>query len=329
MRQRPSRLLALILLVGPVACERKHPDDVKPTAGGIVSLSPAATDLLVAMGLTDRVVGVSPYEANDRLRQTLPKLGDYERIDWERVEAIKPGYLIVQGRKDRMPAGQRERCQLLGIRPIILQIDRLADVRSAITQLGRLIDVGPAATKAVAAFDARCDKLKAAEPATPVRTLLTFSDDAAAATHVVGRETFIDDALTLAGGTNVIDTAGYPTIDHEKLQSLRPDVVFVLLPGATDAAVERTKAAMHTALPAATVYVLNAPEVLMPGTCALTLAETMAARLKSPVVLAPSPVYARERAGVRAFASSNDLFAAADLLPDPPPAYRERGPVRR
>lgn len=276
----PTAILALsltALLTG--GCEKPQPSAKHETVpGGIVSLTPAGTDMLVAMGLAGKVVGVSPYEANDSMRKNLPKVGDYLRVDWEKLTDLKPAFLVVQGKKDRLPAGMREKCEELGIKPIILQIDALPDIEAAIRQLGTELGETPAAEKTVASMEQRIDALKKS-PAKPVTALVAISDSG---TAVVGTKTFIDDALKLAGGTNVIQSDGYVTLDAEKLSSLKPDVVFLLLPDAADDVQQRAKQALLANLPGKPpIRVITDRDAMIPGTSVLHLAETMAAGLRA------------------------------------------------
>lgn len=264
----PITILFLIAALIPAqGCDKGGGIDA--TSGGkIVCLTPAGTNLVVAMGLGGRVVGVSGYEADPVLRN-LPKVGDYERIDWERFMALKPGCLIVQGRRDRLPPGVRERCEDAGIAIAILQIDRLDDIFAATDQLGVALNAKPAAAKLTA--DMRQQLSLLPKPASAVPALIVLNDSG---TSVVGRDTYLNDLLEAAGGTNVLSANGYVSIDHEKMQSLAPREVFLLLPGATDAMIETARQSID--VPAAKnghLHVLNDVNVLLPGANVVQLAQ--------------------------------------------------------
>ena len=237
--------------------------------GKIVCLTPAGTSLLAAMGLGDRIVGVSGYETDPKLGR-LPKVGDYERIDWEQFLALKPGLLIVQGKRDRLPAGVRERCEDNGIAISILQIDRLDDIYAAAAQLGQATKSQPAAEKLVGELRAPIAALP--QPAAKVPTLIVLNDSG---TSVVGRETYLNDLLDAAGGQNVITTNGYITVDHEFMKSLQPREVFLLMPGATDAMIAAAKKSID--VPAARnghLHVVTDLDTLLPGANVVALAKT-------------------------------------------------------
>ena len=255
----------------------------------MVSLSPAATDLLAAMGLGERVVGVSTQEPATSPLGDRPRVGDYFRTDWEQITALHPGYMIVQGRLDRMPRGLAERAVAKKIELIDLQIDRAADVLGAIDQIGAAIDAGARATALRAQIEAELNQVRQEvarqaklEPAVrKLRVLIVINEEG---TSGVGRATFLDDLLTTAGGENVLLTDGYPMLDREKVRDLAPDAVLQLLPGADDAAVARAKSnwtrlADTPAVKNGRVYIFRDADVLIPASRIGALAKAFYDRL--------------------------------------------------
>lgn len=229
-----SQLLCLLPLLA-VACDGATDTNAPARNGKIVCLSPAATDLIVQMGLKDRLIGISPWDADPDLKARLPKVGDYERVDWEKVAELKPEFLIVQGKPDRMPAGLKEKCAEHRVTLVNLQIDRLADIPVAATQLGEALNARAEAEALVARLR---EGFKAWQGSHPTPAMLILSENARS---VAGRDNYLDDLLLVAGGKNVVAQVGYPTLDEEMMQTLRPDVIFVLMPGASDATVLQTQ----------------------------------------------------------------------------------------
>src|ERR1700761_5770609 len=89
----------ILLLVAGLSCH-KNPQKIEanssvkhPTAASLV---PAATALIVLMGMGDHLVGVSNYDDLADLHLAgLPRVGDYQSIDWERMGEIRPDILIL------------------------------------------------------------------------------------------------------------------------------------------------------------------------------------------------------------------------------------------
>src|SRR3977135_3477380 len=61
----------------------------------IVSTSPSITETLFAMGLGDRVVGVSTYCQYPEIVKTLPKVGTFLQPETEVIARLPPDLVIV------------------------------------------------------------------------------------------------------------------------------------------------------------------------------------------------------------------------------------------
>lgn len=254
----------ILLLITTIGCDNNQVHKPQSRPDGIVSLSPAATDLLVHLGLYDRIVGVSSYEANASLKSRLPVAGDYQRIDWETLAVIRPRYLIVQGRSDRMPPGLSERCQSLGIELIDIQIDRLDDILMMLVRLARALGVEQTGLDAARKVQMQMDTVI---PSGKIPALILLNESGK---FSAGKQTFLDDLLTRAGGENVITTSGYPTLDREFLATLAPQIVFVLLPGADDKTVDQARQMVDQIRfsgqsTKTRIRVIRRPDVLLPS----------------------------------------------------------------
>ena len=241
---------------------------------------PAATDLIVAMGEGDRLVGVSTYDTDPAVAG-LPRVGDYLTVDWERLAELKPAVMVVQFAPDRAPPGLLDRAAAMGATVVNVRIDRLDDVYATLATLG---DAMGTATPARATADRIRARLRAVEAQVagrpPVRTFLAFDADL---TQSAGPGTFLDDVLTIAGGANALpaDAPAYPTVDRERLVALAPEAVVALLPGATPRVVGRAKGALRQtpdlpAVRAGRTQVLTDDWVLLPGSHVADLAEALA-----------------------------------------------------
>ena len=231
------------------------------------------------MGVADRLVGVSTYD-NDPRVATLPRVGDYENVDWERIATLSPKQMIVQMAPERLPAGFLERSRKLGIALHVPHIDRLEDILREAVALGLAIgrpEDGEALRQRIvgqiAAVATRVDR----KPR--VRTLIMVSESNLG---VAGRNTYLDDLLQAAGGENVLDASKgtYVQLDREALLALSPDAIIELNPSPTDAqraaARERLKALSEVpAVKGGRVLVIEEPWALMPGAHVGELAERM------------------------------------------------------
>ncbi len=268
-----------MICLAVLGCEPPKP----PGVGRIISLSPAATDLILAMGSGDLLAGVSSYETDERVKM-LPRVGDYENVDWERIASIRPKVMIVQMRAEKVPPGMYQRAGELGITIKTVQIDTLIDVFTESDLIGRAIGRDEDGRKLSEMLrEPFMTGFMGVRDAPPVKTLLVTSDDGLG---VAGGRTFLDDVLRASGGINVLGNqlTGYAKIDKESVLSVAPEAIIQLMPAATTEQVASAKAFWATLpeLPAVRdgrVYVFTEPWVLRPGSTVIALNKKMIAVL--------------------------------------------------
>jgi ABC-type Fe3+-hydroxamate transport system substrate-binding protein len=227
----------LVLVIGLTACLATLSCDRSPSArsaGGprkVASLVPAATDMLLGMGAGDRLVGVSNFESAPEVKN-LPRVGDYQTTDWETLARLRPDVMIIQIAPDRLPPGLKQRADDLGIELVNVQIERLEDVFDNIQRLGAVAGELEKGRVAARTLRERLDAIREECASRPTVSTLIVRDENGR--EVIGPDTFLGDLLNVVNATNA--AAGlakrYPSIDREKLVSLRPEAVIVILPDA-------------------------------------------------------------------------------------------------
>jgi iron complex transport system substrate-binding protein len=109
----------------------------------VVSLIPATTELLFAMGQGDRLVGRSQWCDYPAEAARIPSLGDGITPNLEAVLGARPDLVVLYHSGQNGAAAERLRS--LGIPAIRVRTDLLADVPRLAALLGRLLDARPAA----------------------------------------------------------------------------------------------------------------------------------------------------------------------------------------
>jgi len=202
----------------------------------VASLSPAATDLIVSMGAAEHLVAVSTYDADRAGTVGLPRAGDYQNTDWEQLRQLRPQIMIRQFSPDRAPPGLLERAGELHIKLLNPQIHTIEDIYLATRQIGEAINEPDLAAVLEAQIRKRLRAVADRTASRPrVRTLIVIDE---LAQNVIGPGAFIDEILTLAGGSNAAESLGqpYPSIDREQLRALDPAAIIQLLPNAPEQA---------------------------------------------------------------------------------------------
>ena len=233
-----SHTIRLVALAAALAC---RPADHAPAAAGstviddagrtvvlaqpahrIVSLSPAVTELLFALGVGDRVVGRTTWCDYPPVVRLVPSVGDGLNPSLEALAARRPDLVVLY----RSPLNETAAAQLsrLGIAAVVLRQDRLEDVARAARLLGRLVGRS-------AAGDSLADSLSRllAAPAPRSRRRLAFVvwDSPPI---VIGAGSYLDQLATLAGAENVFHdiAAASAAVGLETIATRDPDVIVVV-----------------------------------------------------------------------------------------------------
>lgn len=190
----------------------------------IVSLAPSNTEILFALGLDKRIVGVTnrcdyPPEAKKK-----PKIGD-QIISVERVLAAKPDLVVAHAVLNAgvIPTLERRGLRVIAFDPVTL-VDLMNDILKLGRATGRLVRAGSVAES----MRAEIARAKADPKGKGRRTIAVVQINPPWA---AGSETMVDELIELAGGRNVAaGVKGYKQISNEKLLALDPEVVLILSP---------------------------------------------------------------------------------------------------
>lgn len=223
MHRPVVRFSAFLALTAALSCTRP-PQTLAPTPASpkrIVSLTPALTETLFAIGAGDRVVGVTQYCDFPEAAKSRPKVGGYVNPSVEAVIALTPDLVVVSpgpGNRDAALAMQRA-----GLRVEIVPAETLDESIAAIELVARLTGDEPEGIKLATALRARLAAIAERVASVPrVRTLFSIQTDPIIA---AGRDTLPSQLLEVAGGTNVVELARYPRLDVEAVAAAKPELI--------------------------------------------------------------------------------------------------------
>jgi iron complex transport system substrate-binding protein len=192
----------------------------------IISLVPNVTEMVYAIGVGDRMVGVSSYDTYPAEVKALPKVGALVDPNVERILSLKPDLVIIYGSQDDL-ARQLARA---GIDTFRYRHGGLAAVTATVRELGAKLGEAAAADAAAARIDAGIDEVRRRVAGRPrPRTLLVFGRERLAlrGIYACGGIGFLNDILTAAGGDNVFADVKTEAVQAstEQIISRRPDVI--------------------------------------------------------------------------------------------------------
>jgi len=225
--------LALALALAAPGCRRPVPRAEKPPhERTVVSLVPSVTETLFAMGLGPRVVARSSYCTYPEEARVLPVVGDARDVSFERVLQLRPDLVVFNTSDARF----YDRLTSAGIRCLSPRMETVDDVYAVIDLLGR--ELGAEAQGERLVLKLRSELLAAKNLVEQrgrgdVGVLVTFPATVGGGgdVRVVGRDTFVDELLTLAGGRNVVPLDRYATVSVETVVTWAPEVIVISAPG--------------------------------------------------------------------------------------------------
>jgi iron complex transport system substrate-binding protein len=233
----------------------------------IVSLSPAITEILFALGVADRVVGVTDYCDAPPEARAKPKVGGYSSPSVEAVIASEPDLVIVSpGPGNRDPALALQRA---GLRLEVVQAETIEESLAAIDRVARLCGVHERGLALAAEVRARLAAVAARSQGTPrVPAIFCVQIDPLI---VAGAGTLPSELLEIAGGRNVIADPRYPRIGIESVIEAAPEVILQARmdgPGHGNGQLETEFWSRWPVIPAVRtgrVTILSDPVALRPG----------------------------------------------------------------
>ena len=194
----------------------------------IVSLSPATTELVFALGAGDRLVGRTRWCDYPPAARAVPSVGDGLPPNIESVLAQAPDLVLLY--RSPQNAAALARFRAAGIAAVQLGIDHLADVPRLARLLGPAVGRGGTGDSLAAAFEAGVAAAAARAATQPVagrpRVLLLAGDQPPIA---IGAGSFQSEIVALAGGRNLFADLTVPsaTVSIEVIAARDPDLVLV------------------------------------------------------------------------------------------------------
>ncbi|MFZ1122557.1 MAG: cobalamin-binding protein [Candidatus Binataceae bacterium] len=215
-------LLVAALSIGAAVAAAAAPVAAAPPMR-IVSLAPGVTETLFALGEGGAVVGVSQYCDYPSAATLLPKVGTFLTPNVEAIAALRPDLIIGPG----LSSSRREvrTLKAMGYPTMTVDDNSLDGIEQSIALIGARTGAQEAARRLLGAIQAHIDAVHARLEGTKPRTVVMLVGHQPMV--AVGRGTFLDDLLHLAGGDNIADLAAqnWPRLSIEYIIAMRPEVI--------------------------------------------------------------------------------------------------------
>ncbi len=272
--------MVLLILMGTVACQSSDRGigevtdimgrkvTISKTPEKIISLAPSATEILFALGLGDRVVGVDAYSDYPAETQNIEKIGDFDGPNIEKILDLKPDLVIAGNKLQEKTIQQLED---LKVPTVAVESSTFDNIYGSIQLVGKVTGAQDQAQELVDSMMKKVEgikeKVKDAEKPT-VYYVMSYGE---MGNWTSGPGSFINDLMTLAGGDCVTKDGGAPWMEYslETLIEKDPDVLIVSSDMGTEANLEELKNTNGykdlTAVKEGKVYMVDANLVTRPG----------------------------------------------------------------
>jgi len=192
----------------------------------IVSTAPSITELLYALGLGDRVVGVTRFCRYPPEARLKPKIGDYTSPNLEAIAALRPDLVIVQTN----PVHLADRLGRLKLRVLEIDQENISAIYRSIHEVGAATGTGNVAMQLTDSIRDALAKIRTEVSGLPrVRMMFVIgrSPNRLDGLVVAGRASYLNEVIEVAGGENVFRDAlaGYPEVSLEEVMARNPEVI--------------------------------------------------------------------------------------------------------
>jgi iron complex transport system substrate-binding protein len=260
---------------------------VHAQAHRIISIIPATTEMLFAMGAGDRLVAVGSYDRFPPEVEKLPRVGALLDPNVERILSLKPDLVVLYGTQTDL----RTQLERAGV-PFFPYVHRgLPDITETIRELGKRVGVEAGADALASRIDVEIAAIRARVAKSPrPKTLLVFGREPGTLRNIdaSGGVGFLHDMLEAAGGADALGDVRQQSVmmSTELVLARAPEVIIELRYARGDATAPADLKAWD-ALPSVPavrnhrVFMLQGEEFVVPGPRVAQAIERLARTLHS------------------------------------------------
>ena len=228
-------LVAILLLLAVSACRKEaapvaaatddfgDPIVVKAVPQRVVSLNPATTDIVFALGAGDRLVGRTHWDTWPAEALSVPDLGSGIRPNVEAVLGARPDLVLLYASNDNRSAASDFRAA--GVNTLALKIDSIAEFYRAARMIGTLLGDSARGVAVADSVKKTLERVRAATASLARPTVFWHVWDAPLIT--IARGSYMNELVEIAGGTNIyadLEDAS-PMVSIEDVLRRRPDYI--------------------------------------------------------------------------------------------------------
>lgn len=189
----------------------------------VISLAPNVTEILFALGLESRIVGVTSYCDFPEAAKAKEKVGDTLQPNLERIISLKPDLVVVS--TSSQLENLTRRLDQLAIPVYVTNPRTVREVASSIRSLGEITGTLERAQRLAGEMESRIDAVERRVNSLARPRVLYVLQTGPLIT--AGRNTFINDLINIAGGKSISgdETNDYPQFSLETVVARAPEII--------------------------------------------------------------------------------------------------------
>ena len=231
----------------------------------VISLSPHATELLFAAGVTSQLVATVSYSDYPEAAKEIPRIGSANKIDLESIIKLNPDVIIAW--KSGSPAGQIKKLTQLGFKIYYSEPRQFEDVASNILKMGQMLGTSDQAEKNAKQFLKKLNQLR-----------LQYNNRSKVSVFyqvwneplmTINKDHMITSVIEFCGGDNIYANLSLraPRVGIESVLSENPEAIIIGMSEGRNEWVESwSKWPQLKAVKNQHVFVVNADYIVRQGT---------------------------------------------------------------
>ncbi len=193
----------------------------------IISLSPNLTEIIYGIGAWEKVVGVTLYSDFPPEVEGVPKVGGWVNPNFEKIVKLNPDLVLLMKDQDGMFG---DKIRKLGYKTLTIDSNTsINDIQNSILEIGRMLGKQDEAHRLSEEIKNSLNEIRLETENTPDKKVLLVvarNPGRLEDIYVIGKNNYINELISLAGGTNVVESDRLALkITIEAILSYSPDVI--------------------------------------------------------------------------------------------------------
>ncbi len=191
----------------------------------IVSLIPSNTETAFALGLGEEVVGVSDFDNYPEETADKEKIGGME-FNVEKIISLAPDLVLAHASSAHNATAGLQQLKDSGIAVLVVNdAQSFEQVYESIEMIGTASGAKEEAEEVIAGMKEKIEAIKEKAAAVTEKKKVFVEVSPAPEIYSPGKNTFMDEMLTMINAENIVKEEGWPKVDPEAIIKENPDVI--------------------------------------------------------------------------------------------------------